>query len=719
MIPIKPDIPIKRKDDDVLNRKKFAIDLAELVVNYNSKESLVLGIYGSWGCGKTSIINMTKETFKELKDKGKPSIVIDFNPWNYPEITKLTDKFLETLKKNLISSGVKNVKELINLLTTYIGVLDLIPIIEPRWILIKNIIKFILKVFQKKEKQKQQKIKLNTTTIKEEINKILNKIDPKIIVIIDDIDRLTSREIKKVFQLIRMIADFNNTIYILTFDYAVVCSTLEGEQKSVSGKDYLDKIIQIPLKVPYAQHEDIVRILMNEINNVFSLDSEKFEWKTVHEMSLFQLGWLNMFNTLRSVKRFINLVCFEYSRVKEKVNRADFLMIIALKMFYPNVYNSLFNNKALITGTRRSFSMVVEDIKKVDKDIMDEMLKSFSDGFKNKNIALLYELFPYIKYIYENKHFGEEEQIEARKEGRICAVENFDQYFSTHLPDNHLSYRDIQNIIMNIDDQQNFENTLKDLSDKGTLWSFLYRFRDYSKDIKNESIPIIINSFLNISDYFKTTLKEVNAMPLFSSQLIRYIIFNLLMKIQAEENRFELIENAIVTSKDSIYTVIDTVNFIEGNHNNKRVEDDPDVLFHNRLDIDKLISLAVDRIRNYAKIGKLKTAKELKTILLCYKDWEKDHPLYTSNYEGIINSDEDLLNFLRYFISGTSHYSDNILTKKEIMIDIKSLKRITPSGEINEIQERIEKLLKEKSQLSDEQKELCELFIESSKEKQK
>ncbi|MCK4655023.1 MAG: hypothetical protein KAU01_11330, partial [Candidatus Cloacimonetes bacterium] len=221
MIPIKPDIPIKRKDDDVLNRKKFAIDLAELVVNYNSKESLVLGIYGSWGCGKTSIINMTKETFKELKDKGKPSIVIDFNPWNYPEITKLTDKFLETLKKNLISSGVKNVKELINLLTTYIGVLDLIPIIEPRWILIKNIIKFILKVFQKKEKQKQQKIKLNTTTIKEEINKILNKIDPKIIVIIDDIDRLTSREIKKVFQLIRMIADFNNTIYILTFDYAV------------------------------------------------------------------------------------------------------------------------------------------------------------------------------------------------------------------------------------------------------------------------------------------------------------------------------------------------------------------------------------------------------------------------------------------------------------------------------------------------------------------
>ena len=53
------------------------------------------------------------------------------------------------------------------------------------------------------------------------------KDDLKIIVTIDDIDRLTKEEIIAVFQLVKNLADFPNTVYLLAFDYDIVTKALE------------------------------------------------------------------------------------------------------------------------------------------------------------------------------------------------------------------------------------------------------------------------------------------------------------------------------------------------------------------------------------------------------------------------------------------------------------------------------------------------------------
>ena len=213
MIKIKPDIPITSKKDDELNRKQFAIDLAEMIVSYNSPESLVVGIYGCWGDGKTSIINMTKETFEELNKQKESTIIINFNPWIYSSTTELSLLFLETLKKELSKNKIINKEKIIELLTDYVDIIDFIPATSPESVVIKLLTKIGIKNIAKKVRRKRENLKSNVLEIKIEINKILKKIDKKIVIIIDDIDRLTSEEIKIVFKLIRMIADFNNTIY--------------------------------------------------------------------------------------------------------------------------------------------------------------------------------------------------------------------------------------------------------------------------------------------------------------------------------------------------------------------------------------------------------------------------------------------------------------------------------------------------------------------------
>jgi predicted KAP-like P-loop ATPase len=89
----------------------------------------------------------------------------------------------------------------------------------------------------------------NPSALKKELDKLMAKYGKRVIILIDDIDRLDKESMSLVFKLIRLNADFINTIYILSFDRKVVENALEGEQ-GVSGREYLEKFIQVPFDLP-------------------------------------------------------------------------------------------------------------------------------------------------------------------------------------------------------------------------------------------------------------------------------------------------------------------------------------------------------------------------------------------------------------------------------------------------------------------------------------
>ncbi|MBR5675151.1 MAG: hypothetical protein IKX14_01760, partial [Neisseriaceae bacterium] len=92
------DRPIDRAEDDLLGRSFFSKQLGETIYNYNSKDGLVIGLFGEWGTGKTSIVNMAIEEIKELakNDENKP-IIMEFSVWNYSDKTNLIHLFLQNL----------------------------------------------------------------------------------------------------------------------------------------------------------------------------------------------------------------------------------------------------------------------------------------------------------------------------------------------------------------------------------------------------------------------------------------------------------------------------------------------------------------------------------------------------------------------------------------------------------------------------------------------
>ena len=76
-----------------------------------------------------------------------------------------------------------------------------------------------------------------------EIKKCFESCQQKLVIVIDDIDRLLPDEELLIFQIVKMLADFPNIVYLLAFDKNKVCNDI-SKTYHFDGNDYLKKIIQ-------------------------------------------------------------------------------------------------------------------------------------------------------------------------------------------------------------------------------------------------------------------------------------------------------------------------------------------------------------------------------------------------------------------------------------------------------------------------------------------
>jgi predicted KAP-like P-loop ATPase len=175
--------------------------------------------------------------------------------------------------------------------------------------------------------------------LKDEIAAKLQKEKVKTIIIIDDVDRLSNQEICSVFQLIKSIADFPNTIYLLAFDFEVVSRAL-GKVQNTDGKKYLEKIIQVPFHLPKINAQQLANLFFKGLDNIIrEIPEEKFDkerWAL-----LFHYGIKEHLKTIRDVVRLNNTISLKYSFLKGEVNIIDLIGITTIQVFTPNIYNQL------------------------------------------------------------------------------------------------------------------------------------------------------------------------------------------------------------------------------------------------------------------------------------------------------------------------------------------------------------------------------------------
>lgn len=220
---IPTDHPIETAEDDFLQRSELAKSFARRVLSLPKRKGLVVGVFGPWGSGKTSFINLARSTFKDDKVP-----VLVFNPWMFSGAEQLVERFFAELSDQL---KLRDFRELGNALEEYGAVLT-------------GRLGFLFRLTGIFLRRRYPGLSGHRQKIKE----ALAKQNKPIVVVVDDVDRLSGSETRDIFKLVRLTASFPNIVYIVACDRQRVETALHDD--GVDGRDYLGKIIQLPFDLP-------------------------------------------------------------------------------------------------------------------------------------------------------------------------------------------------------------------------------------------------------------------------------------------------------------------------------------------------------------------------------------------------------------------------------------------------------------------------------------
>ena len=187
--------------------------------------------------------------------------------------------------------------------------------------------------------------KTDLAGMKRRLSETLSNQPTKLLIIIDDIDRLSTEEIRQIFQLTKAVADFKNTVYLLSFDRERIEQALEED----GGPDYLGKIVQVPFDLPATSGDALRELLFGRIGEILTEDVMK-RWDRATWGMILGHRLLAPFSTLRSVTRFCNVLAFDAELIAKDVDPVDFVTMTALKVFCPQLHGEIQRRKYIFVG---------------------------------------------------------------------------------------------------------------------------------------------------------------------------------------------------------------------------------------------------------------------------------------------------------------------------------------------------------------------------------
>lgn len=709
----RPDQPIQSSKEDLLGRHAFAQALADAICSYQAKNSIVVGLYGSWGCGKTSIVNMALEHISVIaKPKNEKPLIVNFNPWNYSDQNQLIAQFFKQLAAVLKKTdNAEEAKKVGSQLETYASFFEPLALISvPQISVPAVIVSKVFQIFGKVSKGWGVLKSKELGEVKKDLNKMLGKRSGKIIIVIDDIDRLNNIEIRQIFQLIKSLGDFPNTVYLLAFDKNVVINALSKVQEG-SGEEYLEKIVQIPFEVPLADKQEIEKLFFNYLDQLIK-DVPEEQWDQTYWGNIYHSGLKHFFTTIRDVTRYINSLRLSFEMIRGEINPVDFLAITGLQVFLPDVYIGIRDNKDIFVGASRdrgSSSQIDEDRRKCD-DIISKAQGVDLEQLKD----VLKRLFPRLESVYGGSNYGSDWLDNWRKAGRISSPELFDIFFRLSLPKNELSQKDITRIISSSNSCQDFAQELTNLFEKGKIIRFLERLEDYTeKDIAKENFGCIIETLINMGDIFPEG--DTGFFGFDTPLRILRVTHQLLRRLPDHPERFSLLKSAFEKAERSLYTIVHEVSVQDQEHGKYGLKDKPrpeEKLTLNSQYLEELEKIACIKIKLWAQDGRLAKHKKLAGILYRWENWGTKEDV-AQFIDALIKTDDGLVDFIASFLGKTiSHGMSDYVGRVSWKISLDSIKHFI---DLKPIEGRLRSIAKSEDfkKLSEEKQKAVNIFLDT------
>lgn len=622
------DLPIKNAKDDKLNRSGFSSDLARVIMNRNNPEGFVIGMYGKWGSGKTSVINMVIDRLRSLSsNEEKPPVILEFNPWLCADPKQLVSQFFKQLSATIFKFR-PDLENICGYMDSYAEVFDLAGELPN--------VGGLFKILGRWRKKKADEHNGNLQAIKNEISSNLEKNKLRLVVTIDDIDRLSNDEIVSVFQLVKALADFPYATYLLAFDRDIVVKALTEVQKG-DGSEYLEKIIQAPFELPASDPQDIWKIFFDRLSNIIG-DIEPGTWDVDYWSDLFYHGIRHYLETIRHVVRYTNTLSLKYAIVKDEVNALDFIALSCLQVFEPDVYATLPLHKNEICGTGQGH--IDQYARKKIETTWEAIISGVPEDRQERIKNIISGMFPLLGRVVNTKSFHS--PIARRMPGKDSILDNnifrdgcFNRYFSLTLEVSAISTSHLNWLVAKAGETDIAENLIKFSEEKKLSRVFDFVDAFFSKNNEDattsERAQIIFNALCKT--WHK--LQDGEAASFFSVPFVWRFFFcsrAILMSLN-EDSRFALLQSVFSDTTVVLTTkalLLDDMERDHGRFDDKDRNKEPILPLEKVYEIEKLfINAAVPELKSGRAIEKFswnvlhllenidsETAKEVITEML-------------------------------------------------------------------------------------------------------
>lgn len=362
------DTDIKDDGEDVLAIKTHAKSFAETVLESGAQPGLIFGVDGPWGTGKTSFINLAQRYWER-----EPGIIVfRFEPLRYAADPDLADRLIRDLS-TVIQKEV------------FAPEFGLVASRYSRMLKGKADISFL--GFKLSLEPSNESV----DELLQEIDNALERINRRVIVIVDDLDRLEPKSVNNVLFTVRRTFSLTRASYILCYDTEVLVS---GKDEGVRAREFLEKFVTVKLSL-FVDSTSLTKFLrrdwQREDNKLISIPADTMLalasiLETLAETleSPVAVQYLPMVGDMRKIKRFVNavlLVQLEKTNLgRTDFNRRDLVNLMLLHLGYPGVFRQIYAEET--AGRSGTFSVTRESGNPnfINRSDFKSVVKAFEPG---------------------------------------------------------------------------------------------------------------------------------------------------------------------------------------------------------------------------------------------------------------------------------------------------------------------------------------------------
>jgi hypothetical protein len=342
------DENISGSEADLLDLGLKVSAFATGVMNKGSSKSLVFGIDSPWGVGKTSFLELCCEYWENLKSN-KP-IILKFEPLRYEDGADLTQKFLN---------------ELINTIQEHTFSPSIRPLLKRYEKLIEN--KTATSILNIGDTFSHNNDSINSTY--NDLAHELEKLKIRVIVIIDDLDRLHWSSIKHILFSIKRSFMLPYTSYILCYDTDKIKITPD-QPDSEKTREFIEKFVNISTSL-FLNAQDLSNYTSKYFDKIakpkliLSNEAIKQLQLVIQELTIIFDSkdfrrYTPFIGDIRKIKRVLNtLLLLDIDKLEfdeTDFNKRDMLHLVLIFSYYPALFRKIYETET--SGKSGFFSLI-------------------------------------------------------------------------------------------------------------------------------------------------------------------------------------------------------------------------------------------------------------------------------------------------------------------------------------------------------------------------